>query len=213
MRHVGVLRRDPQRALLAHAADEDRRSLRLDGSRFVERRVELVVLAVERRRFLREHRLGDRQRLLEPVHPFADRREVIAVAGMLDVIPGRPEPEDRAPPGDHVERRRLLREQRRVPIRDPRDQRPEPDPTRLSGKRRKRHPALEHRFGDRADALDLIEVVHHGDEAEAGLFRGTCLCDDALEESIGRYLGVGVAGEVETEPNAHGGSLLRPRDP
>ena len=53
--HVGVLRDQFQRALLAATADHDWRAVRLDGPRGVDRAMNLVVPPLEARRFLAEH--------------------------------------------------------------------------------------------------------------------------------------------------------------
>ena len=158
---------------------------------------------MEARPLLGEHRLDDRERLLEPVHPLADRREVVAVALVLDLVPGGAEAEDRPPAGDGVERRDLLGQQRRIAVRDARDERPEPDARRLAGEGGEHRPALEHRLVGPADAVDLVEVVHDRDEVEAGRLGRLGLLDDAVEQPLRRGVGVGVGGEVETEPDAH----------
>src|SRR5438309_9916027 len=53
--HVAVLRYQLERALLATAADHARPAVRLDGSRGVDRAMNLVVPPLEGRRFLAEH--------------------------------------------------------------------------------------------------------------------------------------------------------------
>ena len=203
VRHVGVLRRDPQRSLLTAAADEDLRTARLDRSRHVERLLDPVVRARERRALLGEHRLDDRERFLQPIHPLADRREVVAIALVLDLVPGGAEAEDRPPAGDGVERRDLLGQQRRIAVRDARDERAQPHARGLAGEGGEHRPALEHRLVRPADAVDLVEVVHDRDDIEAGRLGGLGLLDDAVEQLLRRGVGVGVGGEVETEPDAH----------
>ena len=201
--HVGVLRGDLQRPLLAAATDEDARSAGLDRARDVERLVDPVVGPGEGRAVLGEHRPDDRQRLVEAVHPLADRRELVAVADVLLLVPGRPEPEDRPTAGDDVERRRRLGQERRVAVGHAGHERAQPDPRRLAGERGEGRPALEHRIGDRSDALDLVEVVHHGDEAEPGRLGGTRLLDDAIEQPLGRRVRERVVGQVQAEPGFH----------
>ncbi len=159
------------------------------------------------------HLVGDDQRLLEHLEALAEGREREAERARLLLVPRGADAEDRAPAGDHIERRRLLREERGVAIRDPGHQRPKSDATGLTRECGEGHPALEHRFRDRPHARDLVQVVHHRDQAETGLLGGACLLDDASEQSIGWDLGVGVAGKVVAEPNAHAGSLLRRRFP
>src|SRR5207245_9942338 len=66
VRHVRVLRHQLERALLATAADHDRRAVRLDGLRKVERAMNLVVASLEGRRLLTEHGPADLPCLLGP---------------------------------------------------------------------------------------------------------------------------------------------------
>jgi hypothetical protein len=122
---------------------------------------------------------------------------------VLGIVPGGTDAEHRATTGDRVERRDLLREHRRVAIRHTGHERPQPDATRLAGERRKHEPALEHRLIFAADAADLVEVVHDRHEVEAGGLGCLGLFDDAVEEMLGCCVGVGVGGEVKTEPDAH----------
>ena len=143
-----------------------------------------VVAALERRAVLGEHRANDRERLIKTIHPFTQGRKLEAVARVLDVVPGCAEPEDRPAAGQHVEGRRGLREQRRVAVRDARHERAQPDTAGLAGKRRQGRPCLEHRIRHGPDARDLVEMVHHRDEAEPRLLRGTRLLDDAVEQAL-----------------------------
>ena len=92
VRHVGVLRRDPQGPLFAATANEDRRTLWLDWARHVEGLADPVVAALERRAVLGEHRARDRERLVELVHPLAKRRKVEPVARVFDVVPAARSP-------------------------------------------------------------------------------------------------------------------------
>ena len=113
-------------------------------------------------------------------------------------------PEDRPTAGDRVERRDLLGEHRRVPIRHPGDKRPEPDTVGLAGQGGQRQPALQHRLIGLTDAADLVQVVHDRHEVEAGHFRRLGLLDDAVEQPIRRGIWVGERWKVEPEPDAHG---------
>ena len=79
----------------------------------------------------------------------------------------------------------------------------------LAGEGGEHRPALEHRLVRSADAVDLVEVVHDRDEVEAGRLGRLGLLDDAVEQPLRRGIGVGVGGEVETEPDAHRNSLDR----
>src|SRR5438477_9823723 len=87
MPDIAVLREDAQRPLLAAAPDENLRAARLDGTWDVERPLDPVVLAFERRPVLREHQPGDGDRLFEPVHPLADGRKLEAVTAVLILVP------------------------------------------------------------------------------------------------------------------------------
>ena len=208
-RHVRELGSDPQRPLLAATADEDGRAAGLDRAGAVERLVDAVVLALEARPFLREHELGDGQRLLEAVHPLLHRREVDPVADVLLLVPGGPDAEDGPAARQHVQRRDLLGEHRRIAVRDAGHERAQADRRGLAGQRGEDRPALEHRLGGRAHARDLVEVVHHGDELEAGRLGGLGLLDDAVEEALRRDVRVAVAGEVKTEPGVARGRRSR----
>ena len=205
VRHVGVLRRDPQGSLLAASANEDRWSLWLDWARHVERLADPVVATLERRAVLGEHRAHDRECLVEPVHPLAKGRKVEAVARVLDVVPGCAEPEDRPATRQDVEGRRGLREQRRVAVRDAGHERAQPDAARFAGERGKDRPALEHRIGNGTDALDLVQVIHDRDEAEARLFGGLRLLDDPVEQALVRCVGERVQRKMQAEPGFHVG--------
>ena len=209
MGHVRELGGDAQRPLLAATADEDRRTAGLDRARAVERLMDAVVVALEARPFLGEHELGDRQRLLEAVHPLLHRREVDPVADVLLLVPGGADAEDRPATRQHVQRRDLLGEHRRIAVRDAGHERAQADRRGLAGQRGEDRPALEHRLGGRAHALDLVEVVHHGDELEAGRLGGLRLLDDAVEEALRRHVRMAVAGEVQTEPGVARGRRSR----
>ena len=127
--HVGVARHQPQRPLLAAAADEDRRPARLHRARHVAGLVDPVVAAVERRRLLGEHGPADLQRLLQPVQPLAGGREVEAQSLVLDVVPGRADAEDGPARADDVERRHDLGQVRRVAVGDAGHHGAEPHPS------------------------------------------------------------------------------------
>ena len=103
----------------------------------------------------------------------------------------------------------LLGQHRRIAIRDAGHERAEADRRGLAGQRGEDRPALEHRLGGRAQTRDLVEVVHHGDELEAGGLGRLGLLDDAVEEALRRDVRVAVAGEVETEPGVARGRRSR----
>jgi hypothetical protein len=124
---VGVARHEAKRPLLPAAADEDARPAGLDRAGPVERGVDPVEAPLERRPLLGEHPSADRERLVQAVHPLADPREVEAVALVLRLVPGRPDPQDRPAARDDVQRGHGLGEKRRVAVGDAGDQRPQPD--------------------------------------------------------------------------------------
>ena len=203
VRHVGVLRGDLQRPLLASPADDDLRAAGLERPRAVQGAVDPVVAALEARTVLGEHRAADRERLVEPVHPLADGREVEPVAAMLVLVPGRPESQHRAAAGQHVQRRDHLRQQGRVPVRDTRHERRELYLRGSLGERRERRVPLQHLVRLRAHALDLIEVVHHRHERETRVLHGFHVPDGSLEQLLRRRVGIGVRGHVVAEPGLH----------
>jgi hypothetical protein len=173
-----------QRALLATTADQDLRPALLNRSGHVERAIDAIELALERRPLLREHQPRDLHGLLEAVHAARNRRELEAVTQVLVLVPRRPDAQDRPAFRDHVERRHLFREQRRVPIGDAGDQRPELDARGARGDACKGRVGLEHRRGLRTHAPDLIEVVHHGDEVEARSLGSPRLLDHVVEQLV-----------------------------
>src|SRR4029450_12011399 len=113
---VAVLGDQPQRALLAVAADQDRGAAGPQRERYVQRLAGPVVASLEARALAAEHGADDLQRLLQPVEALAQRREPEAVAGVLGLEPAGADAEHRAAARDHVERGRDLREQRRGPV-------------------------------------------------------------------------------------------------
>ena len=94
--HVGVLGDEPERLLLAAAADEDRWPARPHRSRHVLRSFDPVVATRERRRILGEHRPADAKRLVETLEPLAHGWEVEAEALVLLLVPGRADAADGA---------------------------------------------------------------------------------------------------------------------
>ena len=96
MPHVGVPRGRPEGALLAAAADEDRETL-LDRPD-EDLRVRQVVVAARLGDALAVDELADDLRgLREARRALAGRAEVEAVRVVLERVPGRADPEDRAP--------------------------------------------------------------------------------------------------------------------
>ena len=94
--HVGVLRDQTERPLLAAPAHENRWPARLHRSRDVVGLVRAVVGPLERRGGAGEHAAADLQGLLQPVEPLAGGREVESQPVVLDVVPGRADAEDGA---------------------------------------------------------------------------------------------------------------------
>ena len=120
--HVGVLRDESQRALLAASTDHDRRTAGPQRLGNIARVGRLVVAALEGRTFVAQHSATDLHGLLQPVETFARAREVEAVADVLDVVPRGADAEDGPAVRDHVERRDHLGEECRIAIRDSGDE-------------------------------------------------------------------------------------------
>ena len=201
IRHVGVAGDELQRPLLAAPADEDGRSARLHRRRHVAGLVDPVVGAGERGRLLGEHGPADLQRLLQPVQPFAGRREVEPEALVLDVVPGRPDPEDRPPRTDDVEGGDDLGQVRRVAVRHPGHHGAEPDPRGQRGRARRAACRSRASAGRAAQGRELVEVVHHPHRVEAGVLGRGRRGDDPVEEGGGCVAG-GEVGDLQSE--AHG---------
>src|SRR5581483_7980019 len=117
---IAVLRHQPQRLALTAAADDDGRVRPLQRLRRVEGALQRVVPAVVRRLVVAPHLQHDLQRLLESLEALADGREGEAEAARLLLVPGRADAEHGPPPGDDVERRHRLGEQRRLAVDHPR---------------------------------------------------------------------------------------------
>ena len=122
---------------------------------------------------------------------------------MLVLVPRRADAKDGPALGDHVEGGDLLREQGRIPVGDSRHQRGELDAAGLRGEGRQRDVRLEHRLGLRADATNLIEVVHHGDEVEACGLGRLGILDHPVEQSRAIGAGEREVGHVKSEKQAH----------
>ena len=197
-----------QRSLLAAAADQDPRPACLDRPRLVERGLDPVEAALERRTLLREHEAADRQRLVEAVHALADAREIEPVPAMLRLVPGRPHPQDGPAAGDHVERRHDLRQVRWGAVGDAGDERPDPDARGPGGDPGKGRIGLEHRRVFRTHPADLVEVVHHGHEVEAHRFGAAGDVHDVLEERLRPDSRERVVGKVVPEHRSHRPNLV-----
>ena len=62
-----------------------------------------------------------------------------------------------------------------------------------------------------AAGFGLVSVMDHLYQIETGRLGRLRLFDDAVEQPLRRGIGVGVGGEVETEPDAHQLLLCRER--
>ena len=143
--------------------------MRADRRRLVDRVVHLVVLAVERRPLVAQHREDDLQRLLELLEPVGERAELEAERVVLELEPAGADAELRPPAGHDVERGDDLGQQRRVAVRVAGDERAEPHV------RSSRAPARRASCSTRACSASggpsmrqLVEVVHQQDGVEAG---------------------------------------------
>ena len=201
--HVRVLRHQPERLLLAAAADQDLRSARLHRLRDVVRVLDVVPLPLERRPRLREHRPADLQRVLQPLEPLGRRRPVVAVREGLLLVPRRADAEDRATRRDHVERRDHLGQERRVPVRHARHHRAELDPRRACRDGAEDRVRLEHRIRCRADVPDLVVVVHHPERIEPRTLGRLRDLRDAVEQPVVGNVGEREARELQSE-RGHG---------
>src|SRR5207247_7352397 len=77
----------------------------------------------------------DLGRLRETGGPFGGRPQIDPVGVVLERVPRRADPEDRAPVRDVVERRRHVGEHRRMPMRNSRDEAADADVLRQRGVR------------------------------------------------------------------------------
>src|SRR5262249_58930966 len=126
--HVRVTRDETEQHALAAAADQDGRMRPAHRLRAAPRLVQPVVAAAERRSLLSPEELLQRERLVELREPDADRRELVAVAVVLALVPSRTHAVDEPPAGEHVDGRRELRPERRRAVRVARHEDPPPDP-------------------------------------------------------------------------------------
>ena len=185
---VGVAGGEPQRPLLAAATDQDLRPAGLDRPRHVERAVDPVVAARKAGPLLGEHRAA-RWSAPRPGGPSArgpagtrSRSRCARPRSRRRRCPGWRGPGDRrrasSPSWRACAGLRYVTPVTSVPSR-----------TRLvsRGERRQRGVRLQHRLGLGPDAADLIEVVHHRDQVEAGRLGRLRQLDDALEEPLGGH--------------------------
>ena len=147
---VGVPRHQPQRLLLAAAADHDRRPGSAQRRRHAQRLGELVVPPLVRPVVVAPHLLADLQRLLQPLEPLADRHHRHAQAALLPLVPGRADAQPGPAAGQHVQRGDDLRQQPGMPVHHAGDEHPERHPLGLRGDVAERRVRLQHRLLGRA---------------------------------------------------------------
>src|SRR5580698_9055369 len=111
---VRVLGYEPQRPLLAPAADHDLRAAGLYRPGQVAGMIKPVVAASEARVVPREHGPAYLDRLLEHVEADPGSREVDAEPFVLNVVPGAPDAEDGPASRDDVQGRDDLGQDARV---------------------------------------------------------------------------------------------------
>ena len=175
---LGVLRGRAQRALLAAAADADRRVRLLHPLRLAPGVGEPVVLALERRGLLRQQPDEDFAGFLEPVAALLDRTELHAVRARFLFVPAGADADLQPSAGDDVERRGHVRQQRGVSVVDAADQGAQPEPLGRLRQRGERHPAFQAgpgRIGENGievvegpagfEQLDFVGGLPHGEHA------------------------------------------------
>src|SRR6185369_2613053 len=181
VRRVRVPGDEAQGLLLATAADHDRDARPRDRLRRVEqvgRLVDAALQTLARTLLALEHLLRDLECLLEHLEAHAERREVESEPHGFLLVPGGAEAQPGTAAGQHVERRRGLDPDARMPVVDAADHQSDARPFRVGADESEGRPALEHRLVDRAHAPDLEEVVHDPDRIEADIVGGP---DDPLE--------------------------------
>ena len=173
--HRGVLGDEPQRHLLAAAADQDRQR-RSDG-----RRVEL-----------REARLDPRQRRLERLQTPDRRAELVPVLVVVTLEPARPDPQDQPAVAQVVDRARHVGEQLGVPVGVAGDHRPELGVLGVARHRGEHRPPLE----VRAVGLPVQreEVIPGPDRVDA---QGVGLAPTGAEHVHRRVLRVELRADLE----------------
>lgn len=84
---VGVFRGNSERPLLSAASDQEGRSRALEWLRLATRALEPIVLAVKRRRLLREERVDDLAGLVELIEALLPGEEFDAVGARFLLVP------------------------------------------------------------------------------------------------------------------------------
>ena len=159
-----VPRGDPQRLLLAAAGDPQRDAAVLQRQWPADRPVDLVVLAVECGRARRPELVHDLHALVEHADAVARSGEPVAVGAPLVLVPARPDAHLGPPAGDHVHRRRDLRQVGGIAVPHAGAHLPEPHPAGGGGEPGHQRPRLVRRLlrGHRHG----VEVVEDPDRLE-----------------------------------------------
>src|SRR4051794_20609546 len=166
---VGPERHRSERLLRTGPTDEDRQ-VRLDRTRLAQRVVEPVEAAFVAEPLAVEESADEHHRLIEPVEPLTDRREVDGVGLMLAGETGGTDPQGRAAHGEGVERRGELRDVARIAERVGADHEPESNAAGEGSEAGKDAPAFEDGLLPRAE--DRREVVPCPDAIPAHIVRG-----------------------------------------
>lgn len=119
---------------------------------------DVVMRAGEVRFFLRPHRLDDFQRFIQLIHACACRRKVVAVGAVFGLVPAGANAQRESATAQHLQRRRHLRQQRRVAIRLADHRVSEVKRRMLRGKPRQRRETFW-RIVQMIDHPDRIEVT------------------------------------------------------
>jgi 3-hydroxyisobutyrate dehydrogenase-like beta-hydroxyacid dehydrogenase len=146
-----------QRALLAAAADGDRRMRPLHRFRLAPGVGEPDVLPGERGRGLAQQPDDGLDALVEPVEPLPQRRQVDPVGVALHLVPPGAQTEFQPPAGDDVHGRGHVGQHRRVPVDHAGHLAADPDSPGGLGHRRQHRPGLE--VGSGQVASQRIEMV------------------------------------------------------
>ena len=167
---VGIAGDEPGGPARPVAADQDAWAAGGERRRHVDRLLQPVMVARDRRAVAGEHRPGDPERLLEPGEALGRGREGESETEGFPAVPAGAETERRpTTAGQDIERRRLLHERSGMAEMDTGDQWAELDPVRRLGQEPERRVRLEHRLlrAPPAGVLGQLEpVVHHPEAGE-----------------------------------------------